>query len=236
MEWLSTSVLLLVTALVAAALLQGASGFGFALVVAPVVGLIDPSLVPVVVLLWLLPLNSYVAVRERHAIDFRGTRWILAARLLGTPAGVAVLTIVTDRGAARLVGAMTLVAVVATLVAPVFQPGPIAYLGAGFVSGVGETATGVGGPPLALVYQHRPPPEIRSTVALCSLIGELVSLTALLLYGQVALRHLAMAALLLPAALAGAALSGTVGRRLGTRAMRTLALVFAIASSLVLLL
>lgn len=236
MEWLSNQVMLLAAVLAIAAIIQGASGFGFALVVAPVVGFVDPPLLPVVVLLWLLPLNSYVALRERRAIDVGGARWIVVARLLGTPAGMAALAIVPERHAGQLVGGMTLLAVGATWLAPAFDPGRLAYLGAGFVSGVGETATGVGGPPLALVYQHRPPPEIRSTVALCSLVGELTSLTALLLYGHVSTHQVAIAAVLLPAALVGTYLSGRVHRWLDAPTLRMLVLVFAVVSSVVLIL
>jgi hypothetical protein len=47
-----------------------------------------------VLLLWLLPLNSYLFLRERHSIDTAGARWILLARLVGTPAGLAMLVMV----------------------------------------------------------------------------------------------------------------------------------------------
>ncbi len=122
MEWLST-IWVLVPTLAIAALVQGASGFGFALVVAPVVGFVDPTLLPAVLLLWLLPLNSYLVLRERHSIDAAGARWILLARLVSTPAGLAMLVMVPDRHAGALVGGMTICVVLVTFIVPPFDPG-----------------------------------------------------------------------------------------------------------------
>jgi hypothetical protein len=64
-----------------------------------------------------------------------------------------------------VVGATTVLAAVATKFAPKFTPSSTAYLGAGFITGVTETATGIGGPPLALVHQHHPAPTPRATIA-----------------------------------------------------------------------
>lgn len=58
-----------------AAFIQGAIGIGFALIVAPVMGFLWPELLPVSLLLLMLPLNFYVAVREHHAIDWKGAGW-----------------------------------------------------------------------------------------------------------------------------------------------------------------
>ena len=68
-------------AVLVAGFVQGATGMGFALVVAPVVGLLEPKLLPVAVLLLMLPLNVYVVGRERAALAWVGTRWITAGRL-----------------------------------------------------------------------------------------------------------------------------------------------------------
>jgi uncharacterized membrane protein YfcA len=83
---LATLMILAVTVAVAA-FVQGSSGLGFALIVAPVAGIIDPHLVPVFVLASMIPLNLYVAWRERASLDLRGAGWITAARLAATPAG-----------------------------------------------------------------------------------------------------------------------------------------------------
>ncbi|MCM1940708.1 sulfite exporter TauE/SafE family protein [Streptomyces sp. G3] len=226
----------LAVAVVVAAFVQGSSGLGFALIVAPVAGFIDPGLVPVFVLASMIPLNLYVAWRERTSLDLRGAGWITGARLAATPAGLALLWLIPEHSLGLFVGVATVLAAVVSLAAPTFAPGRAAYVGAGAVTGLTETATGVGGPPLALVYQHRPPAELRSTVAACFLVGEVASLLLLFATGKAAPVELGRAALLLPAIALGAWLSRLVHHRLDARRMRLFVLVFALVSGVVLML
>ncbi|KOV68729.1 sulfite exporter TauE/SafE family protein [Streptomyces sp. MMG1121] len=219
----------------AAAFVQGTSGLGFALIVAPVAGLLDPGLLPVFVLTSMIPLNLYVAWRERHSLDLRGARWITAARLAATPAGLALLWLIPKDDLGAAVGAATVLAAVVSLVVPSFVPGPGAYVGAGLVTGLTETATGVGGPPLALVYQHRPPGELRATVAVCFLVGEVASLALLFATGRGHAADVGRAVLLLPALAAGAWLSRLVHQRVDAKKMRVFVLVFALVSGVVLI-
>ncbi|MET7929161.1 sulfite exporter TauE/SafE family protein [Streptomyces sp. NPDC005349] len=234
---MSTQILAVLAVTVAiAAFVQGSSGLGFALIVAPVAGILDPALVPVFVLASMIPLNLYVAWRERSSLDLLGAGWITGARLAATPAGLAVLWLIPERSLGLFVGGATVLAAVASLTVPAFTPGRAAYVGAGAVTGLTETATGVGGPPLALVYQHRPPAELRSTVAACFLIGEVASLALLFATGKAEVAELGEAVALLPAIAAGAWLSRLVHHRLDARRMRLFVLVFALVSGLVLML
>ncbi|MFD7324859.1 sulfite exporter TauE/SafE family protein [Streptomyces sp. NPDC059875] len=220
----------------AAAFVQGSSGLGFALIVAPVAGILDPGLLPVFVLASMVPLNVYVAWRERASLDLRGAGWITAARLAATPGGLALLWLIPDRSIGLFVGLATVLAAAVSLAAPAFTPGRAAYVGAGAVTGLTETATGVGGPPLALVYQHRPPAELRSTVAACFLVGEVASLLLLFATGEGNPADLGWALALLPAIAAGAWLSRLVHHRLDARRTRLFVLVFALVSGVVLML
>ncbi|RII11206.1 Sulfite exporter TauE/SafE [Streptomyces sp. YIM 130001] len=219
-----------------AAFVQGGSGFGYALIVAPVAGLIDPGLLPGFLLASMIPLNAYVAWRERSSLDLRGAGWISAARIVATPGGLALLWVIPESGLALFVGIATVLAAVVSLLAPAFAPGRGAYLGAGVVTGLTETATGVGGPPLALVYQHSPPAVLRSTVALCFLVGEIASLALLFATGQGDVSDLGRAAAALPLIAAGAWLSRLVHHRLDARRMRLFVLGFALVSGVVLML
>lgn len=219
-----------------AAFVQGTSGLGFALIVAPVAGIIDPTLLPVFLLILMLPLNSYVAWRERSAIDLRGAGWVTVARLAATPGGLALLLVIPKDRLGLLIGGATVLAAVVSLAAPSFRPGRVAYLGAGLVTGLSETATGVGGPPLALVYQHRPPPELRSTIALCFLVGEVASLILIFGTGHAPTTGLVPALLLVPALAVGAGLSLFAHHRVDGAKLRLFVLSFAVVSGLLLML
>ncbi|MGW5422725.1 sulfite exporter TauE/SafE family protein [Streptomyces sp. NPDC003943] len=231
-----TTLAVLALTVTVASFVQGSSGLGFALIVAPVAGLLTPGLLPVFVLAAMIPLNMYVAWRERASIDLRGAGWITAARLAATPGGLALLWLIPDRSLGLFVGIATVLAAVVSLAAPAFSPGRAAYLGAGAITGLTETATGVGGPPLALVYQHRPPAELRSTVAVCFLVGELASLALLFATGKGQPADLGWALALLPAIAVGAWASRLVRHRLNAARMRLFVLGFATVSGLVLML
>jgi uncharacterized membrane protein YfcA len=135
-----------------------------------------------------------------------------------------------------LIGVVTVLAALATLAAPAFSPGRRAFVAAGVVTGVTETATGIGGPPLALVYQHQPAPVLRATLACCFLVGQLFSLGWLAASGRAAAPQFAAALELLPALIVGATLSRLVHQRAGGRWLRIFVLAFAAVSGMVLLL
>ncbi len=233
---MTVATLIVLGAVVAvAAFVQGSSGLGFALITAPVMGIVRASLLPVTMLALMIPLNAYIAWREHSHLDRVGASWITAGRLPGTAGGLAVLAAVPAANLNLLIGASTLLAAVASLAAPSFTPGRPALLATGAITGVTETASGVGGPPLALVYQHRTAPVLRSTVAVCFLVGEILSLALLLATGRVHAIQIQTALILMPALALGGTASHFIHRRIGGPRMRLGVLTFAIASGLALL-
>jgi uncharacterized membrane protein YfcA len=89
---------------------------------------------------------------------------------------------------------------------------------------------------LALVYQHAPVATLRSTVALCFLVGEIISLVVLGISGALQWSHLSYAVLCLPALVLGMGLSSLVHHRLDQRRLRIGVLVFATVSGLAVML
>jgi uncharacterized membrane protein YfcA len=234
---MTLSVILLLSAVVfAAAFVQGAIGIGFALIVAPVLGLVAPALLPVTLLVLMLPLNGHVAWRERDDVDWNGAGWITAGRFAGTFAGLWLLVVLSGHQLDLAVGWFTVIAAAAALVAPRFDPTRPASLGVGLFTGITETSTGIGGPPLALLYQHASGPVLRSTVAVCFLAGELISLLILALVGKIQSEQLHAALYLFPPVLAGSALSQVTHSRIGGTGLRVSVLAFAIVSGLLLIL
>jgi uncharacterized membrane protein YfcA len=165
---------LIVLAVAAGGVLQGSTGVGFALVVSPVLALFAPSLLPGCVLILMLPLNAYVAWRERRAIDRSGAAWITAGRCAGGVGGLVVLALLPGNALRLFVGVATILTALGSLLSGSFTLGPSIFIGAGVITGITETATGIGGPPMALVYQHQPGPVLRATLAVCLLFGVLV--------------------------------------------------------------
>ena len=231
-----TLFLILSATVFVAAFVQGAIGIGFALIVAPVFGILAPEYLPVTLLILMLPLNVHVAWRERGDIDRPGAGWITLGRFFGTFAGLWMLAALSGSQLGLAVGWFTVIAAAVALLAPRFDPNRPAALGVGLFTGVTETATGIGGPPLALLYQHAAGPVLRSTVATCFFVGEVISLVALAVMGMLQLSQASAALMLMPAVLAGSALSRLTHAQISGKALRYGVLIFAVVSGCFLIL
>lgn len=219
-----------------AAFIQGSVGIGFALIMAPILAFVAPDYLPVALLILMLPLNFMVFFRERASTDWRGGSWIMVGRFFGTFLGIWVLVALSVRQLEIAVGLFTILAALIALMAPPFSPSKGASLGVGLFTGVTETATGIGGPPLALLYQHAQGPVLRSTVAICFLAGEIISLALLAFSGAVHAGQITAAAYLVPATLLGTAFSRLSHARINGPALRMAVLMFSIISGAILLL
>ena len=223
------------TAVLIGTVVQSSVGLGLGLTAAPVVAMLDPTLMPgtLLVLTAVLPLFT-VGAEWRHA-DLRGISWALAGRLVGTVGGVWVVALATPDTLGLWVG----VGVLSRWPRAHHTgcaPTPATLSVAGVISGVMGTATSIGGPPVALVYQHEEGPRIRATLGTYFFVGVLLSLAALAVGGQLGLREVATGAALIPFLVAGFLLSRPLRSMLGGQRLRIalLAVVAVSGSTLVL--
>jgi uncharacterized protein len=217
------------------AIVQGSVGLGLGLVAAPVTALAEPSLMPGLMLWLAVSLPMVTLLHDRRDVDWRGLAWALPARVPGTAVGVVVVAWLADRTLGIVVGVMVLVAVgltVWTIRVPVNRR---TLVTAGCVSGVTGTATSIGGPPLALLYQHRPGRQVRSTLAVYFMVGAALSLVGLGLGGALHLRDLGLAAVLAPFLLVGFVAAGPVRARIDIGHTRAAVLAVCAASAVALL-
>lgn len=213
--------------------IQGGIGFGLSLVSVPVIALMEPRALPATLLILAIPFTGAMALRERGHIDVRGFWLIVVGRLPGTAVAVWLLSIVTESQISIVIGGAVVVAVILSVYTPELELRTSTRLLAGAVSGLMGTAAAIGGPPLALVYQHRPGPELRSTLAVSFVVGSAVSLAALWAGGHVALDHLVLAAWLLPGLALGLWLATKFHSRLDQSWLRPAVLAFAAISGVV---
>lgn len=200
-------VVVVAVALIAGATAQGLVGLGLGQVAAPVTALVEPHLMPELLLFLAVTMPLVTLTRDHHDIDWPGLRWSLPSRVGGTIVGVLIVGTFTHREIGFAVGAMVLISVLLTIRAVRIPILPSTLVGAGFVSGVTGTATSIGGPPIALLYQHRLPHQIRSTLAVYFCFGACFSLIGLAVAGQVRLETFLLALLLMPCLLIGFGIS-----------------------------
>jgi uncharacterized protein len=199
--------LVALAAVILGAVAQGSVGFGFGMLAAPVLALVDEELVPGAVLLLGLTIAVAIAWSERGALDWLGIRWALVGRVLGTLAGAYAVTRLDHDAMAIALGSLVLLAVLISLTGWHVRPTTSTLVGAGMVSGVMGTLTSVGGPPMALVYQREQAAKLRSTLAGFFVFGASLALLALTLSGELGKRQLVDGFVLLPGLLVGLVLS-----------------------------
>jgi uncharacterized protein len=204
--------------------LQGSIGFGAGLVAAPVIALVEPSLLPAVVVMLAALVTLLVTIRERSHLDVRGAGWALAGRIPGSVVGAWLVVSAPALAMSWLVAVCVLAGVGLAFLG--WRPAPRrrALVIAGAFSGIMGTATSVGGAPMAIVWQGQPPARLRGTMSAFFLVGSLVSVLLLALAGTVTAGVLEAVVWLSPAVLAGFGLSRWISRFLDAARLRLLAL------------
>jgi len=220
----------------ASSFLQGAVGFGHALVAAPLLTLIEPRLVPGPVTASSIVLSVLVLWRERHAdVAAAGIAWTLAGRVPGSALGALAIALVPNERLAIFVAVLVLVAVAISTSGLHPRISRRSLLGAGVASGFMGTAAATGGPPLALLYQHFPGPTLRAALAANFALGGAISLAALALAGKYAAADVAPSVMLSVAAAAGFARSRVAADYFDAGRTRQAVLIVSAASSMAVL-
>ncbi|HEV8551474.1 MAG TPA: sulfite exporter TauE/SafE family protein [Polyangiaceae bacterium] len=209
------------------AALQGSAGFGFALLSSPILAWVDTRLVPGPIIVAVTLLLALTAWRERSAVDARGLGWVLAGRVPGTVLGAFALKGLGDRALTIVLGVLVLLAVGISLRTVRLARKPPLLVAAGVVSGLMGTTAALGGPAVAVLYQHERGALVRSTLATYFLIGAMMSIVALVTVGRLGTQEAKLALGLLPGIAVGFVLSRWTSRWLDGGHTRTAVLVVA---------
>ena len=194
------------------ATISGLTGFGFALVIVPVLLLIfEPPTVVVLTSSLAVVSGLPIVVQDRSLVRVRMVLPLMIPALLGLVVGVQILTRVDTRYIK--LGAGIAVVLFAVLVARGYViPGirsRIAPLVAGVSSGILGTSTGMSGPPIVLFLTERTPePRVfRASITFYFCTMNLIGVGLVARTGEVGWREFGLATALLPISL--------VGRRFG---------------------
>jgi hypothetical protein len=218
------------------AAVQGSVGFGLGVLGAPILALIDPRLVPGPLLLDALLLTILVAIREWKHVRLADLGWSLPGRLVGTVIAVLLMKAVPADHFQIPLGLLVLAAVALSAWGPKVRLTPRTLTAAGVAAGVMSTFTSIGGPPMALVYQHEKGPRVRGTLAAFFTIGVIFSMGGLRVAGRFGWVEVRLAAWLLPGVVLGFLLSRWSARWLDSGHTRALVLTTsAVAAVLVVL-
>jgi uncharacterized protein len=215
------------------AALQGILGFGANLLAVPLLLLIAPALVPTPVIAASLLLNLLMTWREKGVQHWRAMRWPLFGLLPGSVTGAIAVAVASKQGLTVFFGVLVLVAV--GLSASGLHPRRTRInLGlAGALSGFMGTAVGIGGPPIALVFQRSSGSELRGVLSRFFLVSSAVSLALLAAVGQVSVDDARRALTLMGGVVVGYAASGHLTHRVADRHIRGGILILSALSALI---
>ncbi|EWG98559.1 sulfite exporter TauE/SafE family protein [Halomonas sp. BC04] len=213
--WLGCALVLLLGAFV-----QRATGFGLAVVGAPLLLMLEPRLVPVILVLFGFMVSLMMVRQYRHEIRISEIGMALVGRLPGNGLGLWLLLTAPMVVLEKLIAASVLFAVAVTLFRFRLPVNSASLFGAGVLSGVFGTVAAIGGPPMVLLWHGLSPDRLRGNLAAFFIITSLLTLATLAFAGQVRLWHLALALTFLPAVFAGNALADRIAHRLDRRLLQ----------------
>ena len=199
-----TILILAMLVMLVASVVQAVLGMGYGLTASPLLLLLDPMFVPASTIMLGMLSSGLGASREYRQIVWPEVTFATVARLLGLVVALLLLSRMEAGGAFRLLFGTCLAIAVAMSLSGYVVPFNRIWLGImGGVSGLMGTITGVGAPPLALIYQQRDPSSARPTLAAFFCLGCGFSAAGLWLIGWLGVRELILVAILLPAMLLG---------------------------------
>ncbi|WP_252179323.1 sulfite exporter TauE/SafE family protein [Endozoicomonas sp. 4G] len=206
-------------------LVQGMIGFGMAIVAAPILYIVAPSLVPGTLICMALFLSLLTARKYRGALDLAEMKYAVAGRVPGSLLGAYLLLVASKDHMSLFIGAAVLMAVFASLFSVKVRATKLSLFVAGVVSGVTGTTSSIGGPPVALVMQNETGDKIRASLSIYFVFSSFISLIFLSAGGMVGVHDVKNALVLLPAVLLGSKIASHVSHRIDQRVIRNALLV-----------
>ena len=217
-------------------LVQRLSGAGYGMFAAPVMAIVAPEWLPGTVLLVGFVIGSGALLNARDAIQWRDLPPGFAGRILGAGIAAYIATAVVGTDAlAIIVGFVVLFAVGLTLLGLSFPISRVSLFVAGTVGGVMGTLTGIGAPPMAILYSKVETRRSAATQNAFYGFGTLVGIIALSIAGVLTLAQIAFAATLAPLVPVALRVSRPLAVRFERGAIRPWALGLATISALALL-
>ena len=224
--------------ILAAGVVKGTTGFGFALVATPLLLLLwEPkTLVPVFIPLSIVA-DTFIVMQTWRQVEWGKVLPLVVTGVVGVPLGTYVLLVAPSETLRIAVAGIALT--VATLVllgitVPIRRE-RIASGVTGFLSGLLSTSTTMSGPPVVLlmINQGWNRQTFRACLGMFFFVLQLFAIASLTLAGSLTLQTLAVSAILWPSVIVGSALALLILPRISQRVFMRIAIVLVITTATV---
>ena len=228
---------LALAAVLFAALVRGTAGFGLALVLSPILlFVLEPkSVVVVSLILGVLSHIMFLGSSYRR-LDLRKLFSMTAGSLIGIPLGVLVITAISPSALKVLIGAVIVFFAIPLAIGftrTFRREKPIALV-AGFLSGVLNSSTSLGGPPVVLFMHNQKWPKevIHPSLAAYFLFASLFTLLGLFIAVLIDIPLVVTAVSLAPAMLIGVGIGMLAFRKINEHFFRMLSIAIVFCSGI----
>jgi hypothetical protein len=208
---------------------------GTGILIVPLLALIDLNLVPGPAVVASMALSLPMAWRGRDHLAYYDLKPLMAGVFAGCSVGAFGLAAMPAERVGivfSLVILMT-VAITSTGIQIPFNRRSLASVGV--IAGVMGASSGVGAPPIALLYQHREGPELRPTLAFVYAASSVIIIGFLSAFGKFGSREAGLALLLVPGYLLGYLIATPLARILDRGYSRLAVLILSTVSAVALL-
>jgi uncharacterized membrane protein YfcA len=217
------------------AFVQSGAGFGMALVAVPLLALINTDFVPAPFILVGFLQVVIMAVQNRSGIVASQARNVLTGALAGCALAFLLLNQLQGERMGIVFGTTILAATMISccgMKIPIVRP---TLWSAGLLCGLIGTISGVGGPPLILLYQNEPGPHVRGTLGVIFAFALLFSMVALTWSGHLGQHEAILGAILVPGLVTGTLIAPPFRRYLDRTNPRPVLLTLAAAGAIALI-
>ena len=225
-------------AVLLAGFLRGLTGFGFALVAAPIVStLVEPRIVVPMVLIHGTVTSIPLVVHARHDVQLMHIWPLMAGAIAGAPFG-SYLLFVLDADKLRL-----LIGIVAFGFALLFLAGVsrkvhrerLAFLPVGFVSGLLNGSSSLAGPPVILFFANQgvPPAVFRANILALFFATNIATIFVFIIGGLFSVDAFLLALAFGPSLAIGTYLGARYARSVNARLFRGVALSVVMGSGII---
>lgn len=197
-----------------ASILQATVGYGFGLIAVPLLLIINTQFVPAPLIIASLFLMGLVAAQNRFALTGHRIWPLILGLVIGAPVGAHLFAILDRNLFIYLVSSAVALGLFVSFLHITVPINSTSQLLSGIASNVLGTATGLGGAPIALLYQHESGAQIRAVLSSTFFVGGALSLLALWWAGFLTTSTLFLSAYLLPGIFMGALLGKLLSPRI----------------------
>ncbi len=205
--------------------IQSLIGFGMGVIAAPIILWLEPNLMPSIIVVLGTLLSVIILLQYRNHLEIKALFFAFLGRLPGTFLAAYILMMLSESEMFLILGVTILITVFLSLAKINLKPTPKSLFFGGLFSGIMGTATGIGGPPIAILFQNEEPNKLRANLAAFFVITNIISLIALHCSGHFSLADFKQSLIYLPLPLFGIIIAYFIQNKVKGESIRYLVLI-----------